>query len=65
MALYAVGGNAPRIHPEAFVHPLAVVIGRCYNGTTLPVVGGFAALSILSTLMMRWVGNVFDPEQTP
>jgi DHA1 family bicyclomycin/chloramphenicol resistance-like MFS transporter len=45
--------------------PLAVIIGRCYNGTTLPVIGGFAVLSILSTLMMRWVGNVFDPEQTP
>lgn len=34
--------------------PLAVFIGRCYNGTTMPLITGFAVLSGLSILMMRW-----------
>ena len=38
MAVYAIGGNRPRIHPSSFVHPLASVAGRveigpeCYIG---------------------------------
>jgi len=34
--------------------PLAIFIGRCYNGTTLPLITGFAVLSILSIFIMRW-----------
>ncbi len=37
--------------------PLAVLIGRCYNGTTLPLIGGFAVLSILSVFIIRWIEN--------
>jgi MFS transporter, DHA1 family, multidrug resistance protein len=37
--------------------PLAVVIGRCYDGTTLPLVGGFAILSILTAFVMRWADS--------
>ncbi len=33
---------------------LGIVIGRLYDGTTLPVVGGFAVLSILAAITMRW-----------
>ena len=32
MAIYALGEHAPQIHPEAFVHPDAVVIGRVTIG---------------------------------
>lgn len=32
MAVYALGESAPDIHPEAFVHPDAVVIGRVTVG---------------------------------
>jgi DHA1 family bicyclomycin/chloramphenicol resistance-like MFS transporter len=34
--------------------PLAIVIGRCYDGTILPLIGGFAILSFFSTFIMRW-----------
>ena len=34
--------------------PLAIVIGRSYNGTTLPLITGFAVLSVLSIMTMRW-----------
>ena len=34
--------------------PIGTVIGQGYNGTVLPLVGGFAILSLLSTLVMRW-----------
>jgi DHA1 family bicyclomycin/chloramphenicol resistance-like MFS transporter len=37
--------------------PLAIVIGRSYDGTTLPLVGGFAILSILTAFVMRWADN--------
>jgi DHA1 family bicyclomycin/chloramphenicol resistance-like MFS transporter len=30
------------------------VIGQSYNGTILPLVTGFAVLSLLSLIMMRW-----------
>ena len=32
MAIYALGGDEPRIHPTAFVHPQATVIGRVEIG---------------------------------
>src|ERR1700722_20921126 len=32
MAIYEFDGNAPRIHPEAYVHPDAVVIGNVTIG---------------------------------
>ena len=34
--------------------PLAVIIGRSYNGTILPLVSGFAVLSVLAAASMRW-----------
>jgi DHA1 family bicyclomycin/chloramphenicol resistance-like MFS transporter len=37
--------------------PLAILIGRCYNGTTLPLITGFTILSILSIFIMRWANN--------
>jgi DHA1 family bicyclomycin/chloramphenicol resistance-like MFS transporter len=33
--------------------PISVLIGRCYNGTTLPLIAGFTVLSILSIFIMR------------
>lgn len=32
MAIYALGGDEPKIHPTAFVHPQATVIGRVEIG---------------------------------
>jgi len=32
MACYEVGGNHPRVHPSAYVHPLASLIGRVEVG---------------------------------
>jgi carbonic anhydrase/acetyltransferase-like protein (isoleucine patch superfamily) len=32
MAIYALGDSAPEIHPEAFVHPQATVIGKVRIG---------------------------------
>jgi carbonic anhydrase/acetyltransferase-like protein (isoleucine patch superfamily) len=32
MTLYALGGDRPRIHPEAYVHPEAVLIGEVHVG---------------------------------
>ena len=32
MAIYALGGDEPRIHPTAFVHPQATVIGKVEIG---------------------------------
>lgn len=37
--------------------PLAVLIGRCYNGTTLPLIAGFTVLSTLSIFIMRWTNE--------
>lgn len=37
--------------------PLAILIGRCYNGTTLPLITGFTVLSILSLFIMRWADD--------
>ena len=34
--------------------PLGTIIGQGYNGTILPLVGGFALLSILSLIVMHW-----------
>jgi DHA1 family bicyclomycin/chloramphenicol resistance-like MFS transporter len=37
--------------------PLAILIGRCYNGTTLPLITGFSVLSILSIFIMKWAND--------
>jgi len=37
--------------------PIALLIGRLYNDTTLPLVGGFALLSIASFFIMRWANR--------
>ena len=34
--------------------PLGTIIGQAYNETVLPLVGGFAILSLLSMLIMGW-----------
>ena len=34
--------------------PLGVVIGFSYDGTVLPLVGGFALLSVAALITMRW-----------
>ena len=34
--------------------PLGIVIGRSFDGTTLPLVWGFVVLSILSAVVMHW-----------
>ena len=33
---------------------LGILIGQSYNGTVLPLVGGFAVLSLASAAAMRW-----------
>jgi DHA1 family bicyclomycin/chloramphenicol resistance-like MFS transporter len=33
---------------------LGILIGQSYNGTVLPLVGGFAVLSLASAAVMRW-----------
>jgi DHA1 family bicyclomycin/chloramphenicol resistance-like MFS transporter len=34
---------------------LGTLIGQSYNGTVLPLIGGFAMLSITAIGVMRWV----------
>lgn len=34
--------------------PLGILIGQSYNGTVLPLVGGFAILGVISIAIMRW-----------
>lgn len=34
--------------------PLGTLIGQSYNGTILPLVGGFAILSVTAVVVMRW-----------
>jgi DHA1 family bicyclomycin/chloramphenicol resistance-like MFS transporter len=41
--------------------PIAFLIGRLYNGTTLPLIGGFALLSIISSGIMRWANHTKRP----
>ena len=40
--------------------PLAIGIGRCYDGTVLPLLAGFMLLSMLALLIMRWIGGGVD-----
>ncbi len=42
--------------------PLAITIGRLYNGTILPLMYGLVALSILTALAMRWADTA--PQDT-
>lgn len=37
--------------------PLGMVIGRVYNGTVLPLVAGFAILSVAAAAVMWWAEN--------
>jgi MFS transporter, DHA1 family, multidrug resistance protein len=37
--------------------PIAFLIGGLYNDTTLPLIGGFALLSITSFCIMRWANR--------
>ena len=40
---------------------LGACIGRAYNGTVTPIVGGFAALSLLSLAAVIWVERKAAP----
>ncbi|MFC6308097.1 phenylacetic acid degradation protein PaaY [Paraburkholderia dipogonis] len=52
MPIYEFQGNAPKIDPGAFVHPLASIIGdvqigaRCYIGPFASIRGDFGAIVI-------------------
>jgi MFS transporter, DHA1 family, multidrug resistance protein len=37
--------------------PLAIVIGRGYDGTVLPLFAGVATLSLVSLIIMKWAGT--------
>ena len=37
--------------------PIGLLIGRLYNDTTLPLVGGFTLISIISLCIMRWANR--------
>lgn len=41
--------------------PIAFLIGRLYNYTTLPLIGGFALLSLTSLGIMRWANRTKPP----
>ncbi len=43
MAVYELGGVAPKIDPDAYVHPDAVVIGDVTVGAALERVAGSGA----------------------
>jgi phenylacetic acid degradation protein/carnitine operon protein CaiE len=52
VAIYRYRGASPRIHPSAFVHPLASVIGdvtieaHCYIGPHASIRGDFGAIHV-------------------
>lgn len=52
MAVYAAGGNRPRIHPQTFVHPQASIIGRviigpgCYVGAGASLRGDWVTIVV-------------------
>ena len=37
--------------------PIGAVIGRSFNGTVLPLIGGFALMCILTSFVMRWADS--------
>ena len=41
--------------------PIALLIGRLYNDTTLPLIGGFALLSLSALGIMRWANRTRRP----
>ena len=41
--------------------PLAMVVGRCYDGTTLPMAWGFVVLGVFTALVMRWANRSKTP----
>ncbi|MFZ7127869.1 MAG: multidrug effflux MFS transporter [Desulfobacterales bacterium] len=45
--------------------PIAIWIGKAYNGTTLPLIGGFTILGILSLFVMRWAENALNRGSSP
>ena len=49
MAIYALAGDEPSIHPTAFIHPQAVIIGRVEIG---------AESSVWPSAVLRGDGNV-------
>lgn len=52
MPLFEFNGMRPRVHPSAYVHPSAVVIGdvtigaRCYIGPHASLRGDFGAIVV-------------------
>jgi DHA1 family bicyclomycin/chloramphenicol resistance-like MFS transporter len=46
--------------------PLAIAIGRGYDGTVLPLFAGFSMLSFVSLIIIAWVGTKESPsDQDP
>jgi DHA1 family bicyclomycin/chloramphenicol resistance-like MFS transporter len=45
--------------------PLSVIIGRYYNGTTLPLAYGFVVLGVLTLAAMRWADGAPSRVKTP
>ena len=51
-------GSAVVSSLSSFIAVLAAIfVGRSYDGTTVPLVSGFAILSILAAAAMRWADN--------
>lgn len=42
---------------------LGTLVGQAYNGTVLPLIGGFALLSLIAMGVMRWAGAAVSPVQ--
>ena len=36
---------------------LGAIVGRCYDGSTLPLASGFVIFGLLTTIVMRWAEN--------
>lgn len=60
MALYAVGGNLPRVHPTAFVHPTASVMGRVEIGPGCYIGAGASLRGDWLTILVGGGSNVQD-----
>ena len=52
MALYALGDRVPTIHPEAFVHPDAVVIGDVHVGAQASIWPGAVLRGDYGTILV-------------
>jgi phenylacetic acid degradation protein len=60
LPIYAVGGNLPRIHPSAFIHPQAVVMGRVEIGPDCYIAAGATLRGDWVTIRIGAGSNVQD-----